>query len=190
MLECAAAIAAVGVLVIYIRSLRAKPSGRPVVRGAHLLILCTLYGGFLLSSAYHVLMNSINFGVPASTGWYLYAVVVPEATLFVIGLLAFRWGRPLLIGVVAGLFLLEMYATHWLLIPYYTGLIDHAPNGALRSFYLSQFKTVAVSEILTRLTINRPFFVTNSVLILLWCLFLAASGALVYITARESAGSK
>ena len=42
---------------------------------------------------------------------------------------------------------------------------------------------------IARLTINRPFFVTNSVLILLWCLFLAASGALVYITAREPAGS-
>ena len=72
----------------------------------------------------------------------MYAVVVPEATLFVIGLLAFRWGRRLLIGVVAGLFLLEMYATHWLLIPYYTGLIDHAPNGALARITTPPTKTL------------------------------------------------
>jgi hypothetical protein len=166
----------VGLIIAVIRNLKSGGS-----ENAKITVLLTIYGGFLLSIAYHVLMNSINLGVDASAGWYLYSVVVSEVMLFVAGLLAFRGGKPLVAATAGFFFLLEMYAMHFLLIPYYTGLIAHAPDGGLQSFHVSQLKTISTTELLARLEINRASLLTNSTLVLLWCLFLAASALLPYI---------
>jgi len=152
-------------------------------------VLGFIYGAFLLSIGYHVLMNSINLGVDASAGWYLYSVIAAEAILVVAGLLAFRSGKAMIVGLLGCFLLLEVYAMHFLLIPYYTGLIAHAPDGGLRSFHLSQLNTIPLAEILSRLEINRPFF-GHSGLIVLWFLFIAAAIALPYISARSFSGNK
>jgi hypothetical protein len=114
----------------------------------------------------------------------MYAVVIAEGTLIVAGLLAFRWGKAVVIGLIACFVLLEMYATHFVLIPYYTGLIAHAPDGGLQSFHLSQLNTIGFAEILARLQTNKVSFMTSQVIIGLWSLFLAASVSLPFVAAR------
>src|SRR5207249_2842804 len=104
-------------------------------REPNLFVPLTLYGFFLAAITYHVLINFIDTGVGASNGWYLYTVIVPEALLVIAGLTAFRIGRQLLVGTIAAFFLLELYTTHAILIPYYTGMIAHTPAGYLQSFY-------------------------------------------------------
>jgi hypothetical protein len=173
-------IVCVGLVLAIIRSFRRTTT--PIHLSA-LLVNTLIYGCFLGSIAYHVVMNSMNFGVGVSEGWYLYAVVVPEAILVIAGLLSFRRGKQMLVGLIACLFVLEMYATHWISLPYYTGLISHAPNGGLRTFHASQLAHIPFGELLARIEINRPFFLSNAVLIGLWLCFLVASVLLVHIGA-------
>ena len=116
--------------------MRRQTPEKPVLVARRDLFVClSIYGTFLAASAYHVLMNSINIPIDATPGWYLYAVVIPEAILVVAGLLAFKWGKEMVTTTVLFFFALEMYATHFVLIPYYSGLIWHAPDGGLRSFH-------------------------------------------------------
>ena len=171
--EYAALLSLVGLIITVIRNLKSASS-----ENAKIFVLVTIYGGFLLAIAYHILMNSINVGVDASAGWYLYSVVAAETILFVADMLAFRRGKAIVATIVVFFFLLEMYATHFLIIPYYTGLIAHAPNGGLQSFHISQLATISMKELLARLEINRASLVTDPTLIILWCLFLAASALL------------
>src|SRR5262249_2210801 len=95
-----------------------------------------------------------------------------------------RWGKGMVVGLIACFFLLEMYATHFLLIPYYSGLIAHAADGGLQAFHLSQLNTIGLAEILARLQTNKASFLTNHVLTALWSLFIAASVSLPIIAAR------
>jgi hypothetical protein len=182
--EYGAAIAAGGVAILVVRHL-VSPSARDGVIKAKALFLCaTIYGMFLISIAYHALMNFINDGISASSGWYLYAVVFPQSVLVLAGLLAFRWGRQMLAIVVGFFFALEMYATHFVLIPYYSGLVSHAPDGGLRSFHVSQLREITLTELLSRLAANRPPFINSLSLITLWCVFLIAAAALVYLATK------
>jgi 4-amino-4-deoxy-L-arabinose transferase-like glycosyltransferase len=185
--QCAWLLAAVGLFTRSWKKLTQIIPGKPTndsTEAKHLSILLAIYGGFVLALTYHILMNSINLGVDASAGWYMYAVVIAEGTLIVAGLLAFRWGKAVVIGLIACFVLLEMYATHFVLIPYYTGLIAHAPDGGLQSFHLSQLNTIGFAEILARLQTNKVSFMTSQVIIGLWSLFLAASVSLPFVAAR------
>lgn len=180
-------VAAVGLFTRGWNKLKQVIPGKPTndsTEPKNLSILLAIYGGFLLAATYHILMNSINLGVDASAGWYIYAVVVAEGTLIVAGLLAFRWGKAVVIGLIACFVLLEMYATHFVLIPYYTGLIAHAPDGGLQSFHLSQLNTIGFTEVLARLQTNKVSYMTSQVIIGLWSLFVAASLTLPFVAAR------
>ena len=144
----------------------------------YLLIVSTIC--FLVAIAQHVLITFIDTGMGASAGWYVYAVIVPESILVVAGLTAFKWGKYMLIGIISAFVLLEIYSTHWILIPYYTGLIAHTAGGSLQSFHPSQLNDIGFHELLARLEVNRPFFLTNAVLVSLWVLYVIASAALVH----------
>ena len=61
----------------------------------------------------------------------------------------------------------------------------HAADGGLRSFYVSQLSAVGLRELLARLQINRPFFLSSSVLITLWLSFLTASACLVHLAFKR-----
>ena len=78
---------------------------------------------------------------------------------------------------------LELYGTHWILIPYYTGLIAHAPSGALQSFHPASV-TISLAEVLQRLRANRPWFVTNSVIVSSWLLSVTGTLGLFSIAFR------
>ena len=62
-------------------------------------LLLLLYGFFWIGLLYAVLINFVHLGASATTGWYMYALVVPEALLVYYGLAALfteRWSRRLL----------------------------------------------------------------------------------------------
>jgi hypothetical protein len=140
-----------------------------------------LYGGFLAAIAYHVLVNFINTGIGASTGWYLYAVILPEALLVITSLRGLgKLGNGLYLFILGCLTALELYAAHWLLLPYYTGLISHVPSGALQSFHPGRV-TITFAELLQRLQANRPPFITSWLLLLVWLSFVASTLGLFYL---------
>jgi hypothetical protein len=100
--------------------------------------LAAFYAMFWLGLAWHVLLVFRVTGESYSTGWYLYCVVAAEVILVAAGWLALtpeRWRRWVL-PWAAGLFCaLEMYATHFVLVPYYTGVIAHGASGSLEAFH-------------------------------------------------------
>lgn len=178
-------------LVILVWRLWRNPSAQtsPFPPAGPLLVLAAFYGFFCVGLAYHVLITFVNQGVSASTGWYIYALVVVEVILATLGLFALcpARGRRWILPAATSLFvLLDLYATHFLLIPYYTGLIAHKPDGHLASFYASQLGEVGVGAVLERLTVNKPALMSAPVFVLLWVLFLSATLGLVALSLRAS----
>ncbi len=90
--------------------------------------LAAVYAAFWLAQCYNVLLIFASKGVPASMGWYLYAVIGAEAVLCAATI-------PPVVGVV--LFAaLDLYAMNFVALPYYHGLIRHKASGALETFHL------------------------------------------------------
>jgi hypothetical protein len=125
-------------------------------RNAALRPLAAVYAAFWLAQLYNVLLIYTSKGVPTSMGWYLYAVIGAEVVLCSATV-------PPVIGV-ALFAAFDLYAVHFVALPYYAGLIRHRANGALESFHLSA---------------PRPFPRPRLLLAALWLLYLAATVALV-----------
>jgi hypothetical protein len=152
-----------------------------------LRVVWGLYAGFWAAMMYHAMVTFANAGIPSSTGHYLYAVVACESVILCSGMrqwFARAWqGRAMLVCI--GLFLLlEAYATHFVLIPYYTGLIQHRPDTSLMTFYVSQLFEAGWSDILLRLAVNKSAFMNPATIAVLWAAFLAASGGLLVVAYR------
>lgn len=154
-----------------------------------LLVLLAFYGFFLLGVGYHVLMTFAVSGSSSSAGWYIYCLVVPEVVLATAGLRALvpeRYGTWVLPAATLCFCALELYATHFLLLPYYTGFIAHRPDGALAAFHLGQLRGDGLATLLLRLEENKPAFIGSWFVSIAWLLFLAATLGLVAIQVRLS----
>jgi 4-amino-4-deoxy-L-arabinose transferase-like glycosyltransferase len=185
-----ALLAGVGLLKLLGGSLgkRGEQSALPF-KPAHSFVLITYYVFFCLGLGYHVLVLRAITGLAATQGWYLYALVVPEVTLVIMGLFALfpvRWRRAILPTITSGFALLDLYATNFLLVPYYAGLIAHRPDGPLGSFHASQLAEVGPLSVLQRLLINKPGFLTVPILAASWILYVAATLGLVALCVRLS----
>jgi hypothetical protein len=146
-----------------------------------------LYAGFWAAIMYHAMVTFANAGIPSSTGHYLYAVVACESVIVCSGMRLWfprAWqGRAMLLWI--GLFLLlEIYATHFVLVPYYIGLIQHRPDTSLMTFYVSQIAQTGWREIFLRLAINKPDLMSPAVIAALWAGLLAASAGLLVVAYR------
>ena len=142
-----------------------------------------LYAMFWLGLCYHETTFSL-LGHPSGAGWYLSAVVSAEALLLVLGLttLVPDRGWPWVLAGSAGLFtLLDLYATHFLLFPYYTGLISHRVGGALEAFHPQTLAQGALQSAVGRL------MVPAAPAIALWICFLCASLTLPLLALRADA---
>jgi hypothetical protein len=187
-----ALLACVGLAVCAFRLLRRVESyAQP--RAADYLVLIGLYCLFCAGLAYHALLMFVLWNASSTEGWYLYCPVAVEAILATAGLAALlpsryaRWILPTLTFCFA---LLELYATHFLLIPYYTGLIAHTPNGGLTTFHVSMLKEIRLSVVIQRLLVNKPGFLITPVLLLIWIFFLVSTLSLIVISQRVSCLSK
>jgi len=147
------------------------------------VVLC-LYGGFWAALLYHAFVNWVNAGIPTSTGWYLHAVIVCEVAVI---WSALQWLGPgvraYAMSMIVALFLmLEAYATHFVLIPYYVGLISHRPDTTLSSFHISQALNLGWQQIPMRLAVNKPEFVGAGTVSVLWAIFITA-GVVLFVLA-------
>ncbi len=176
---CLAVVAVLGLLMVILRN---RDSLRRSV-----LALSSFTGFFLLGLAYHELTFSFQ-GVSSGAGWYLSAIVAAEALLAVLGLMAVcpsrgqHWVTP---GLTACFMLLELYATHFVMIPYYTGMIAHRPNGALASFHLSQLTGGGLQTIAGRLGEGA---LPSALILVLYPCYLAATLSLPLLAARMARG--
>jgi hypothetical protein len=150
----------------------------------NLAITGALYAVFWLALLYHALTTALAMGIASSQGWYLYGLGAAEAILVVAGIMTViprsSWVIP---AAVAAFALLDLYTVHFLLIPYYTGLIAHNPAGALASFHLSQLATTTTRVIFERLAINKPLGAAGTSAI--WAVYAAVTLALPFLAARQ-----
>jgi hypothetical protein len=136
-------------------------------RNASLRPLAAVYAAFWLAQLYNVLLLYVSKGIPTTMGWYLYGVIGAEVVLCSATI-------PPVVGVV--LFAaLDLYAMHFVALPYYAGLIRHKANGALEAFHLSALSSIP-----------RP----PLGLAALWLLYLTATVTLVVQTTCQIAKKK
>lgn len=140
--ELVAVLAAIGLLMLLIRTVGSTPRGR--IRRALANpagILVTAYILMCFAVAYHSLVIFLVQNTSTANGWYLYSVVVPEVVLLALGftgLFGMKWS-PLAMACVCVLAVaLDLYTVHFLLMPYYAGMIGHrasvswSPSGSRR----------------------------------------------------------
>jgi 4-amino-4-deoxy-L-arabinose transferase-like glycosyltransferase len=137
-----------------------------------LSVLAAFYLCFWAGLAYHVLVTFLHLGVSASTGWYLYALVAAEIVLLVWALEAFFPARVVLPALTIAIAGLDLYGTHALLMPYYTGLSSH------RGDWVPPAIVATIShlpEVFTRLSETRPAWLGAPVLLTWWIGYWAAT---------------
>jgi hypothetical protein len=185
-------LACVGLAVCAWRLLQSKDA-HVLLRGADLLVLLGFYSLFCLGLAYHALLMYILQHVSATDGWYLYCPVVVEIILASAGLLALlpkRYRRWILPTGTFCFALLDLYATHCLLIPYYTGMIAHRANGGLATFHLGLLKDLPVSLVIQRLLVNKPSLLSGPVLAVIWIFFLVSTLSLIVLGGTKGRRSR
>jgi hypothetical protein len=129
--------------------------------------------------AYHSLMIFVAKGVSMGAGWYLYSVVVPEVVLLVLGIgtlfreKASRWAVAAVCLLAAAL---DLYTMHFLLMPYYSGLIRYDASGKLASFKLPMLES---ANLFQRISLNKPL--DAGPITALWFAYLCATLALIVL---------
>jgi len=139
---------------------------RPRILAGPAGILMAVQALFLLAAASLAFATFLTLHASAGAGWYLVAICAAEAALLACGfagMLGLRRARIAMAGVVLLALVLDLYTVHFLLAPYYSGLIRHRPNGTLEAFHWS-----------FRLPLPR-----------LWPTYLAANAALAWVTLRS-----
>lgn len=166
---------------------KAPPNDWVTVEFGKVLVLLSFYGWFWAGLMYEVLILYVHQGVSATNGWYLYSLIVPEVILLYLGMSAMLPGRSrswILPGLTSLFALLDLYGLHFLLIPYYTGVISHPAQGRVSEAGFSRLAQVGIAEFASRLHINKPAFLAPGKIIILWTLFLLATVFLVYAAFR------
>ena len=169
------ALAAIGVAVRLQRS-RELPDQR-----RDILALMAFYACFWAGLAYHVLITYLSLGVSSSTGWYLFATVVAEVVLLVWGLEAFLPVRIVLPLLAIGAAALDLYGTHALLMPYYTGLTAHTGGSVPPAFWPP---LAHLPLVFSRVGEIRPTWLGTRVLLGWWIgYWIATVGAVLVVAA-------
>ena len=75
-----------------------------------------------------------------------------------------------------------LFRSHFVEIPYYTGMIRHKAGGAVAALHLAGFRSVGLPGALARLTAFKS--VGGPVLLVLWLGYLAATFYLVWKTSQ------
>jgi hypothetical protein len=175
--ESIATAAAIGLVFLLIR-LGIKSRRRKLSpRNACFFLVVIAFALFCLALAYSAVGRYLTQGIFSALGWYLYAVAGVEFALLAsgfTGLVGVRRAGACVAGVAALACVLDLYTTHFVSIPYYTGLIAHLQSGAVASFHpAATLRNIGASEVIARLAVNKP--VAPSVLVVLWAAYLCAT---------------
>jgi hypothetical protein len=179
--EYVAVLAAFGLLVYLIRTVRSARQGR-ILRalGSPSAVLVTAYVLMCFAVAYHSLVAFLAQKISTALGWYLYSVIVPEMVLLALGLTGLfgkKWPPVALASVCVLAVALDLYTVHFLLLPYYAGMIGHNPSGTLESFHVETLVS-QMDVLFQRLSINRPALVGPAVVAAMWTAYVCSTLAL------------
>jgi hypothetical protein len=160
------------------------------LRRPPVLWLAGIYAFFWIGELYNVWLQYLTRNLAGSMGWYMYAVIVPEIVLCAVAAPARL--RVWALSVATFLFAaMDLYATHFVAIPYYTGLIAHRANSdALAAVHLRAYQALGFGAIFDRLATNKWAPITPAVLIGQWVLYLLATLLLVAISVGLKRTSK
>jgi hypothetical protein len=150
------------------------------VAGAYLLIV--------LGIGYFTLGAFLATGLSVGIGWYLYAAVSAEMVLLAAGFTGLAGVRRA--GGCAALLCLlalafDLYTMHFVLAPYYTGLIGHRPNGSLGAFRIGALADAGMRGICARLSVNKGPSIGPAVVAAVWAGYVSATGALMMFSAAQ-----
>jgi len=149
----------------------------------HLVVLLSFYLCFWMSLAYHILATYVHLGVSASTGWYLYCLVVGELLLIEAGYVYWSptgfkdYYLALPVALFAGI---DLYGMHSLLLPYYSGFIRHVQD-KVAPLPLRDIGNLPIGQILTNVALVSPSGIGRVGFIALWVLYVAATTSVVII---------
>jgi hypothetical protein len=176
---------AIGIVFLFRRTLR-------VVSSPERLTIClTLQFCFWAGMAWHALMAFQASGQAAVFGFYAYALVIPETVCIIAGIAALlpraaeRFIAPALVSCFAAL---EVFGAVFYLMPYYAGFTAHSNQGNVPAMSLASFGNLG--QLFHNLAVNKPGFLSPSVLIAFWIGFLLAVLASVVVSfaiAKKSA---
>ena len=164
----------IGLLLMFLRPSRRRATEYAVDRASLFVLLC-LVSFFIVGLGYHVLVTFVANGLSATCGWYGYALVVAECILMATGWMSLgprKSGKHIMTGVIAAFVLLDFYGMHFLMIPYYSGIIEHTPAGALQTLHVRQLWETGLGPIAERIAANKPALLTPAMLIALWISYL------------------
>jgi 4-amino-4-deoxy-L-arabinose transferase-like glycosyltransferase len=174
--ECIALLAIAGLARQFIRPRKELP------RRGDLALLMACYGALVAGLAYHTIQTFQVWNTGQTFGHYLVPLLAAESILIVCGLKAIL-PRPCWPGIVpAGavlLIALDLFGTVFYAMPYYTGLTAHTAIGGLPALKIDALKSGALNLMLARLAWNKPDFIGEWQIWLLWIVFLLASVSLI-----------
>jgi hypothetical protein len=176
-LVCILSVAGAAVLVCF----RARWLPEP----RDLLLLAFPYVTLILGLCYNAVEAFRSRGAAATVGYYLYALVVPEVIVLVSGLA--RWMgpvRPLLpIPILSFVFIgLELFGTWIVMLPYYTGMVQHTSTGGLPAFQLSQLTNHGAATFVGRLSLSGPSLMSVSGLVVIIVGYFLATVGLLWMS--------
>jgi len=151
-----------------------------------LLIAAVFYAFFWFGLGYYVLLTYVATNVAAIGGWYLGVSIACEVSVLFAGWAFLLRASAIRAGAAAALALtvIDLYGVFFLLIPYYTGFISHDARGSLSSFKPLNLSLADYGEVVSRLTANRPAFMTPEYFIGLTIVFLLIGLASVAVALR------
>ncbi|HXR77349.1 MAG TPA: hypothetical protein VN737_15325 [Bryobacteraceae bacterium] len=181
--ELLAVAAAIGLAILAARMLVKMARRRTVGdTSARLAVVASAYLLACLGLAYYALVVFLVKGVSLALGWYLYSVIAAEIVLLAsgfAGLLGLRRAASYLAAITLIALAFDLYTVHFVLTPYYTGLIHHGPSGSLMAFHVTDLRGIGFPEIGARLTINESSIVSPAALTLVWIGYLCATAGLL-----------
>ncbi len=180
-------VGVIGLCIAFLHPSRYRTTEHAVDR-ASLFVLLSLLGFFILGLGYHVLVTFVANGLSATCGWYAYALVVAECILMATGWMSLgptRVGKHIMGAVIALFVLLDLYGMHFLMIPYYSSIIEHTPTGALQTLRVEQLWGIGLGPIAERIATNKPSLLTPAVLIALWLSYLVCTVLLPFSRRRH-----
>ena len=179
--EFVAVLAAIGLLMYLIRMVRSARRER-ILRalGRPSAVVVMAYILMCFAVAYHSLVAFLAQNISTALGWYLYSVIVPEVVLLglgLTGLLGKKWSPFAMASVCVLAVALDLYTVHFLLMPYYAGMIGHRASGSLESFRVETLVS-EMDVLFRRLSINKPALVGPVVVAAMWAAYVCSTVAL------------
>jgi uncharacterized membrane protein len=181
--ELLAVAAAIGLAILAARMLVKMARRRTVGdTSARLAVVASAYLLACLGLAYYALVVFLVKGVSLALGWYLYSVIAAEIVLLAsgfTGLVGLRRSASCLAAITLIALAFDLYTVHFVLTPYYTGLIHHGPSGSLMAFHVTDLRGIGFPEIGARLTLNESSIINPAALTLVWIGYLCATAGLL-----------